>query len=243
MKRLAKWLAVIAVAFVVLVAPVDRSEAALGKGEITQPMEWTKITNTGDSAGIKSTGVIDVSGSYDTVLGIDWCLAEAAAHEGTEIIVQFSTESGANDAWITIAQFVTSSGITPIKADFANQEAASQTVLGVTNPETQGVDHDGKFIFLEDTVTPANCEIAYQIDNSGDAGDTITVLDGITAQKETTSDVWTVDTFGVSLVDTYAIRIPSSAKDARVIFNNWYDNDGTGADGYGRVRAIEMTGL
>ncbi len=66
-------------------------------------------------------------------------------------------------------------------------------------------------------------EIAYQIDNTGDAGDTITVLDGITnAQTSAASDVYTVDGSHASAVNTWDVAIPFSASQARVIFNNFY---------------------
>jgi hypothetical protein len=220
--------------------------AALTKTENTQALEWVELAAAGDATGIKETGSIDVSGSYDTTLHIDCCLSSTTAHEGTLIIVQIASEAGVDDAWTDLVRYVACVG-TAFKSDFANQEAAAQTVLGVTNPATGNLDHDGKAIFLEDTVTVAQCEIAYQIDNSGDAGDTITVLDGITHQKETTSDVYTQDgdmfDGNNSAVNMKAVSIPASASQARVIFNNWYDTDGTASTVHVRVRVTKTTAL
>ncbi len=240
-KKYGKWLLLIWVCIVIILMPVNQVKA-ITKTETSQPMEWTKITNTADSAGIVSTGSFNVANALENVVHIDWCLAQATAHEGTEIIVQIASEAGVNDAWTTLVSVVTQSG-TPTKADFKNNEAADQTVLGVTDPVANNIDHNGKFIFLEDTSVPANCEIAYQISNTNDVGDTITVLDGITFGKDTDDDVWSIDGPHTSIVDTYAISIPASASQARVIFNNFWDDDGTGADGYGRVRVTKLTAL
>jgi len=212
------------------------------KTETTEAIAWTELTNTGDAAGIKETGTIDVSDSYRSTLHIDVCLSEAQAHDGTEVLIFTGSEAGVDGSWSELTRFVVLSGLTGIKSDFANQEAVGQTVLGITNPETGGADHDGKRIFLEDTATPAQSEIAYQIDNSGDASDTVTIIGGgLDHQKETTSDLWTVDTFGVSAVFSANIAIPDSASQVNVIFNNWFDT--TGSDVYVRCRVTKFTDL
>ncbi|KKL60630.1 hypothetical protein LCGC14_2203420, partial [marine sediment metagenome] len=41
------------------------------KTETTEAIAWTELTNTGDAAGIKETGTIDVSDSYRSTLHID----------------------------------------------------------------------------------------------------------------------------------------------------------------------------
>ncbi|MGD8787711.1 MAG: hypothetical protein PVJ60_09825 [Phycisphaerales bacterium] len=216
--------------------------AALTKTETTQSLEWVELAAAEDATGIKETGTIDVSDCYSAVLHIDCCLSSTTAHEGTEIIVQIASEAGVDDAWTTLTRFIGPIG-TASKADFGDSEAAAQTVLSVTNPDTANLNHNGKFIFLEDTGAVAGCEIAYQIADSGDAGDTITVIDGITSAKDTDDDVYTVDGSHESAVGTYAVEIPMSASQARVIFNNWYDDDGTASTVHVRVRVTKVTGL
>ena len=229
---------------VIVLCFVTISQAALTKTENTQAMEWTKLTATGDASGIQETGSIDVSAAYAATLHIDCCLASATAHEGTEIIVQIASEAGVDDAWTELTRFV-STAATAVKSDVGADEAIGQTVLSVTNPATGVLDHDGKFIFLYpvDDANLANCEIAYQIDNSGDAGDTITVLDGITHALTVDTDVYTVDGTSGSAVNTWAVSIPMSASQCRVIFNNNYDDDGTASTVIIRVRATKVTAL
>jgi len=218
------------------------AQAALTKTETTQALEWVELAAAEGATGIKETGAIDVSGAYSATLHIDCCLSSTTAHEGTEIIVQIASEASADDAWTTLKKFLSTAG-TAGKADFSDTEAADQTILSTLNPDANNLNHNGKFIFLEDTGTVANCEIAYQIADSGDAGDTITVLDGITHAKDADDDIYTIDGSHASAVDTWPIKIPSSASQARVIFNNWYDDDGTASTVHVRVRVTIMTEL
>jgi len=220
------------------------SQAALTKTENTQAMEWTKITATGDSAGIKSTGSINVSACYAATLHIDVCLASTTAHEGTEIIIMTASESGVDDSWSEYARLLSTPN-TAVKSDVKANEAIGQTVLDVTDPATGKLDHDGKLVFLYpvDDANVANCEIVYQIDNSGDAGDTITGIAGIEHALTVDTDVYTVDATGTSAVDTWAMDIPITASQVQVIFNNFYDDDGTASTVIARVRVTKVTGL
>ena len=229
--------------FILLVTLPAVSHAALTKTENTQALEWVELAAAEGATGMKETGTIDVSGCYSAVLHIDCCLSSTTAHEGTEIVVQTASEAGVDDAWTTLTKFIGPIG-TATKADFAANEAAAQTILDVTNPDTTHLNHQGKFIFIEHSGTVASCEIAYQIDDSADAGDTITVLDGIThAQTSAASDIYTVDGSHVSAVGTYTVEVPIAASQARVIFNNWYDDDGTASTVHIRVRVTKVTAL
>lgn len=72
--------------------------------------------------------------------------------------------------------------------------------------------------------------------------DTITILDGLThTQEQTTAVLYDIDNATVSAVGTYAIHVPLSASQARVIFNNKYDPDGSTVAC--RVRVTQTTGM
>ena len=133
------------------------------KTENTQALEWTIVT----PPAMLETGAIDVSDAVAASLHIDVCLSSATASTGLEIIVQTRSEA-ALDEWTTLTRYVGPVG-TGQKADFADTEAQGQTVLSVTNPAAADLDHLGKFIFLEDTNTIAQCEIAWLVSQSGDA--------------------------------------------------------------------------
>jgi len=137
--------------------------ATLTKTENTQALEWTAVA----AQAIQETGAIDVSGAYEAVLNIDCAISATTAHTGTEIIVQVRSEASL-DEWSTLTRFVGPAG-TATKSDFAAQEAAAQTILSITNPTAGNLNHLGKFIFLEDTATIAQCEIAYITDCGADA--------------------------------------------------------------------------
>lgn len=225
------------------ITPEDVMAAAPTKTETTEALGWTLFTDTGDAAGIKTTGSIDVSDSYDTTLHIDVCAGTAAAHEGTEVIVQISSEAGVDGSWTTLTRYIALAGFTFVKVDC--NDVNSGTTVFVTNPATGGLDHDGKEVFLYDVATIANSQIMYQIDNSADAGDSITLLAAPDHATDTDVDVLGVDTFGGnnSAVNSMPVHIPLSASQAQVIINNFYDNDGTAADVVGRVRVTKATAV
>lgn len=211
--------------------------AAATKTQNTQALEWTSILNAEGATGVVQSAEIDCSTAYSTTVFIDWCLAEAAAHDGTQIIVLVASGASDDDMWTPLVTFI-SKAVTPIGLAFAATEAIGQTELTTADP-AGGLDHPGKFIFIEHD-TPASCEIAYQVTDN--ASNSITVLDGISHEQTiATSDIWSVDTATGSVVSQWAIAIPASVSRVKVIFNNWFDT--TGANGYGRVRATHLTEL
>ncbi len=224
------------VLMMVLLVFVSPTSAAATKTQSIQALEWTSILNAEGATGVVQSAEIDTSTVFDTTVFIDWCLAEAAAHDGTEIIVLIGSGAG-DDEWTKYLTLKTNA-VTPIGLAFAATEAIGQTVLTTADP-AGGMDHPGKFIFIEHD-TPASCEIAYQVTDN--ASNSITVLDGIShEQTVATSDIWSVDTARGTVVNQWAIAIPASVSRVKVIFNNWFDT--TGANGYGRVRATHLTAL
>lgn len=71
--------------------------------------------------------------------------------------------------------------------------------------------------------------------------DTIVVLDNLTHTQQTNAVLYTIDTAADSVVGTWAIPIPLSASQVRVIFNNNYDPDGMAVTV--RVRVTQTTGM
>ncbi|GAG56134.1 unnamed protein product [marine sediment metagenome] len=74
--------------------------------------------------------------------------------------------------------------------------------------------------------------------------DTIVILNGLQFQKETTSDVWTIDGIGSAYeaVKTYDILCPVPASGVRVIFNNNYDVGGASRI-HVRVKVTKLTSM
>lgn len=142
------------------VTAVDAS--GITKTENTQALEWTAVA----AQEIQETGAIDVSAAIEAALHIDCAITSTTAHYGTEIIVQVRKEASL-DEWTDLCRFIGPSG-TAVKSDCSGETVAGQTVVGVTNPATGKLDHVGKAIFIEDTDTIAQCEIAYLTAQSGD---------------------------------------------------------------------------
>jgi len=74
------------------------------------------------------------------------------------------------------------------------------------------------------------------------AVDTIEILDGLDhEQDQTTSVIFDIDSATAEAVGSYAVNIPLSASQARVIFNNNYDPDGSSV--HVRVRVTKVTSI
>ncbi len=198
---------------------------------------WAEIAQAGFREGANT----NVSDSYRATLHIDCAIAEeAVAHTGTEIIVQIGTDTGdADENWSTLVKFIGPIG-TAVGGAFANQEAVGQTILGITNPVTENLDNHKKFRFIN-AATEANSEIVYSISDSGDAGDTVTIQDGLTNQQETTSVMLDIDDAVDEVVVQYQVAVPASADRVRVLYNNNYDPDG--AKAFTRCRVTKLTGI
>ena len=208
---------------------------ALTKTANTQVDEWAEISqNT-----VREGAEVDVSGIYAGALHIDVAISNTTAHTGTEIIVLWSSNTTGDEPWTPLVRFIGPTG-TAISVALANQEVAGQTDLGVTDPVTNNMDNNGKFKFIE-AVTVANSEIVFQTANSGDAGDTITIMDGLTNQQETTSNIFDIDDATAEAVGQYSIHIPIEANRVKVIYNNTYDPDG--ATVHTHCRITKVTGV
>lgn len=134
----------------------------------TQVMEWSTIT----PPAVLDSGSLDCSASWYTDLHIDIAQSSVTANTtGIEIIVQIRKED-ALDEWTDLpgGRFnALSYAAVAVKSDFSAQEAALQTILSVTAPTTGKLTHLGKFVFLEDTASIAQCEIAFVVECGADA--------------------------------------------------------------------------
>lgn len=198
---------------------------------------WAEVTQPS----VREGTIVDTSGMYEAVLHIDACLSEAVAETaGATIYVEVSSNTSGDSDWSVLTSFGGPTG-TAFKTDLAGDEAAGQTVLSVNNPDTANLDHPSKFLFIEHTGTPANSEIVFQVSNEGDAGDTITILDGLTNnQTSADSDIWEIDSATASCVAQYVVAIPMGVSRVRVIYDNTHS---TAADIYTRARISSVTAV
>ena len=199
--------------------------ALLIKGSQTTLDEWALTAN----AAIRLGAELDVSSAYQCKLYIKAVLGEAVASTGQpKIIIQSTGESSpAKDDWTVELPLIGPQGtpITPLALD--DTEPADDTVIACTNPVTAGIDNDGKFKFIKNT-TVANSEVIFQTANSGDAGDTITLLDGLAnEQTAATSVIMDIDDPDLEVVAQWAITIDClTISRIRVIYDADHDTDG-----------------
>lgn len=184
---------------------------------------WAEIAQ----AGVRDGANVDLPDPYPAVLFIECALSSTTAHTGTKIVVQIGTDTGnANDNWTTLVEFVGVVG-TAISTVLAATEPIGETVLAITNPVTNNQDNDKKFKFIENIVA-ADSEIVYAVANSGDAGDTVTILNGLSHEQDvSTSIMYDIDDANAEVISPHAISIPPSADRVRVIYNNNFDPDGS----------------
>lgn len=176
---------------------------------------------------VREGAEIDVSVYYDAIIGITCALGGTTAHLGTEIVVELNLAASGNANWRRFSSVVACVA-TAFKSDFAGDAAAGQTVLSVTNPATGNLDHLFKNIFILNGADVTHSEIGYLVAQSGDAGDTITVQNGLTfAQTSADSDVYTCDGANVSAVYSAIVAVPPGAKRARILYNNGYGATGS----------------
>lgn len=135
----------------------------LAKTQNTQPLEWTTCT----PPAVLESADIDLSAAYGATLHIDCAQSSTTANTtGIEIIVQVRKEATV-DEWTDLVRFIGPTNAAATKSDMVGTNNAAATVLGVTNPATGNLDHLGKFIFIEDTATIAQCEVAFLVAQSG----------------------------------------------------------------------------
>lgn len=197
---------------------------ALTKGSQTTLDEWAVTANTAIRLGTE----LDVSTAYSCKLDIKVALGEAVASSGQpEVIIQTTGEATpAKDDWVNYARVIGPSG-TPVVLAVGATEPAAETVIACTNPTTAGIANNGKFKFIKNT-TVANSEIIYQTACSADAGDTITILDGLAnEQTAAASIIVDINSVTVEAVMQWSFDINCiGVSRIRVIYNANYDSDG-----------------
>ncbi len=198
---------------------------ALTKGEQTTLDEWALTANTAVRLGAE----LDVSSAYEVTLYVKAVLGEAVASTGQpELILQSTGKaSPAKEDWNNELRLVGPIGTPVTPLAFNKTEPAGETVIACTNPATANIDNNGKFKFIKNT-TVANSEVVYQTANSGDAGDTITILDGLAnEQTAATAVIMDIDDAVTEVVAQWKITINCrSFKRLRWIYNANYDTDG-----------------
>ncbi len=198
---------------------------ALTKGSQTTLDEWAVTAN----AAIRLGTELDVSSAYHCTLYIKAVLAEVVASTGQpEIIIQTTGKaSPVKDDWMNYARMIGPVGtpVTPLALNAT--EPAGETLIACTNPVTANIDNDGKFKFIKHT-TLADSEVIFQIANSGDVGDTITILDGLAnEQANATSTIMDIDDARNEVVAQWTLGINCLAINRiRIIYNADYDTDG-----------------
>ena len=193
---------------------------------VTAVDEWAEVAQNA----VREGATVDVSDMYSAMFHIDMALSNTTAHTGSKIAVQVSSAESGDEDWTTLTEFIGPIGTANL-ANFDDTEAPGQTVLSV-DVTTGFEDPETRWIFIEDTGTVADSEMALLVDFVND--DTLTILDGLTNAKDTGDDLF-------NIAENYVVDIPMSANRARVIIDNTFDADG--ATVHTKTRISKVTGI
>ena len=198
---------------------------ALTKGSQTTLDEWALTANTAVRKGTE----LDVSSAYQCELDIKAVLGETVASTGQpEVIIQTTGKTSPKEEdWTVKMRYIGPQGtpVTPLALDAT--EPVAETEIACTNPETAGIDNNGKYKFIKNT-TVANSEIIFQTANGGDAGDTITILGGLSnEQTAAASVIMDIDDPDLEVIAQWNPTIDCLAVNRiRLIYNANHDIDG-----------------
>lgn len=185
--------------------------------------DWTAVAqNT-----IAESAEIDLSDVYEAILHIQAALDTTTAHTGTKFIVQISGSATGDENWQDFTEFVELIGTAGEDAIENSPLAAGETAIHLA---AHAYGTEGVWLFIEDG-TIANSEVCFE--KSFSAG-TVNILDGVT-----NAHVATTKMYDISF--TKNLLLPPSAKRARVIVDNTYDDNGSTLN-Y-KVRATKVTAV
>ena len=191
--------------------------------------DWTAVAMNA----IGESGIINISGHYDTSLIIQAFLDTETAHTGTEFIVQVSQQAAGDEDWADYTRFTGLGGT-------ANQEPLTNNPAGVgttvlTCVSTTGFtvgDAELPWRAIKDG-TLINSELILQVAVSANVS--ITVLDGTT-----NSHVQNTNMYSIALSKQLTLGFNTGLR-ARVVVNNGYDSNGS-AMNY-KVNIVKVTAL
>lgn len=193
--------------------------------------DWTAVAEaaTGES------GVVTLSTSYATTIHIQAFLDAVDQHEGTEFVIQVSSNTAGDEDWHDYLRFVGLVGTANTEAITDNPLAATSTTITVADTgggyETEPM---GKWIAIEDG-TLADSELIWLTGFTADTS--ITCQDGTT-----NAHVQTTAMFDIALSRSFTLPIGAGSR-ARVLVNNGYDIDATASSLNYRVRSTVITAI
>jgi hypothetical protein len=204
---------------------VNVVDAALTKS-VAAVDEWLETAQNA----VREGATVDISGDYYAALHIDMAITSTAAHTGSIVWVQVSSNTSGDEDWTTLEKFPGPTG-TANSESLSGAEAAAQTVLEVADTTGFYDNDEARWIFIEDNVV-ANSEMCLLVSHVGNTS--VTVQDGITNAHDASDTLF-------DIAENWVINIPPVYSRVRVIFDNTFDSDG--ATIHTRTRLSRVTEL
>lgn len=186
--------------------------------------DWTAVPQNE----IKESGIITISGNYNTVLHIQMGLDTTTAHVGTRFIIQISQQASGDEDWQNLVEFVSLVGTAATDLIENDPLNAAETSLTLTS---HALTEEGIWILIEDA-TLANSELIFVASQTTNA---VVALDGVKNSHVVSTPIY-------NIADTKAITIAMGVgMRARLIVDNTYDDNGSTLN-Y-KVNAVKTTAV
>ena len=186
--------------------------------------DWTAVAqNT-----VIESGIIDISGHYDTSLHIQAFLDTTTAHTGTRLIVQVSQKSSGDEDWEDFTEFVVLVGTAAPDLIEDAPLVATSTARALTGHALTVL---GIWLAIEDG-TLANSELIFQIAQTTNE---INILDGTTNAHAVSTAI-----FNVAISRAISVGFGVGLR-ARLLVDNTYDPDGSTLN-Y-KINAVKVTAI
>uniref|UniRef100_A0A6M3IMR2 Uncharacterized protein n=1 Tax=viral metagenome TaxID=1070528 RepID=A0A6M3IMR2_9ZZZZ len=186
--------------------------------------EWANVAQNA----VREGATTDVSGCYEAALHIDIALTAAAAHTGTKIRVEVSSNTSGDEDWSRYMEFIGPTGTPNTEPITNNPLAAASTTATCVSTTGLYDDDETRLIYIKDS-TIANSELVLLVSHVADTS--VTWQDGTTNEHAQNTAMW-------DIAKSYVIDLPMWANRVRTIYDNTYDSDGAACDTKCRISKV-----
>ena len=171
--------------------------------------DWTAVAQNA----LVHSAELEIAGVQKAQMQIQAALDTTTAHTGTRLIVQTSNQISGDEDWYPLAEFVALIGTAATDLIEDNPLAAGSTAIALTG---HALTAEGILLFIEDG-TLADSEIALEASQSANE---VVILDGTTNAHALNTAI-----FNIAMMQV--VSLPSTAKRARLVIDNTYDDNGS----------------
>lgn len=171
--------------------------------------DWTAVAQNA----LVHSAELEIAGVQKAQMQIQAALDTTTAHTGTRLIVQTSNQISGDEDWYPLTEFVALIGTAATDLIEDNPLAAGSTAIALTG---HALTAEGILLFIEDG-TLEDSEIALEASQTANE---VVILDG-------TENAHALNTAIFNIAMMQVVALPSTAKRARLVIDNTYDDNGS----------------